>query len=475
MSASHVPGTLATVLDSFGGLFGRPTYRTFVSLVLGWVLCRGRHTITRVILAARATGADGHHARFYRFFAKSVWRGDVDELGRRVLALLLPLLPRTIELIVDDTLCRKGGPQVFGAAMHHDAVASSYGGAGGAQRVLSFGHNWVVLSVRVPVPWAAGRAIAVPLLARLYRGKKRTPKRQYRKRTEQALAMLERVLEWLPDDRDVRVLGDSAYTCRTLVRALPEHVVFAGPVIMNAALDEPPPPYAGFGRPRLRGRRLPSPILLRKAKKSAWTPIETEIYGRTVSLLVQSVECLWWTVAKSRKVRVVLARDPSGRYADRAFFATDPTLSPAAILTLVSHRWDLEVTFRDLKQLLGLADPQNGWWRRPAGERPKKRRPGPARQRVRARNAVERTVPFVLAVYGIVVIWYLRHGHAARDVRAVRKWAPWRCRKRSPSFADMLAALRAEILRERLSAYPLPKRVREKVLRLVLPLCGAAA
>ena len=115
MSASHVPGTLATVLDSFGGLFGRPTFRTFVSLVLGWILCRGRHTITRVILAARATGADGHHARFYRFFAKSVWRGDVDELGRRVLALLLPLLPRTIELIVDDTLCRKGGPQVFGA------------------------------------------------------------------------------------------------------------------------------------------------------------------------------------------------------------------------------------------------------------------------------------------------------------------------------------------------------------------------
>ena len=125
MSPSHVPGTLSKVLQAFDDQFGRPTFRTFVSLVLGWVLCRGRHTISRVILAARSTGADGHHARFYRFFAKSVWRGHRDELGRRVLALLLPLLTSTIELIVDDTLCRKGGPQIFGAAMHHDAVASS--------------------------------------------------------------------------------------------------------------------------------------------------------------------------------------------------------------------------------------------------------------------------------------------------------------------------------------------------------------
>jgi len=475
MSPSHVPGTLATLLDSFGGLFGRPTFRTFASLVLGWVLCRGRHTITRVILAARATGASGHHARFYRFFAKSVWRKDVDELGQRVLELLLPFLPPTVELIVDDTLCCKGGPQIFGAAMHHDAVASSSAGSHGARRVLSFGHNWVVLSVRVPVPWSVGRAIAVPLLARLYRGKKRTPKGQYDKRTELAREMVARLLEWLPEDRTVLLLGDSAYACKTVVRSLAERVVFVGPVVMDAALNEPPPPYARRGRPRLRGSRIPAPKVMARRRKRAWSPVTVEIYGRTVDLLIQSVECLWWTVAGPRMVRVVLTRDPSGRYSDRAFFATDPTLTPEEILVLVSHRWDLEVTFRDLKQLLGLADPQNGWWRRPAGERPKKRRPGPAATRVRARKAVQRTVPFVLAVHGIIVIWYLRHGHAERDVGAARIRAPWRTRKRSPSFADMLAALRAEIVRERLSAYPLPKRVREKVLKLVLPLCGAAA
>ena len=332
-----------------------------------------------------------------------------------------------------------------------------------------------MLSVRVPVPWAAGRAIAVPLLARLYRGRKRTPKGQYRKRTELAREMLERLLQWLPSERTVRLLGDSEYACKTVVRSLPERLVFAGPVVMDAALHEPPLPYCGRGRPPERGRRLPSPTLMRRAPKRDWTPVTVDIYGRSVDLLVQSVECLWWTVAASRLVRVVLTRDPSGRYADRVFFATDPTLSPAEILTLVSHRWDLEVTFRELKQHLGLADPQNGWWRRRAGERRKTKRAGPAQTRVRSRQTIERTVPFVLAVHGIVVVWYLHHGHAARDVRVVTKRAPWRRQKRAPSFADMLAALRAEILRERLSQHPLPDRVRRKVLRLVLPLCGAAA
>ena len=467
---SNIPGTLASILDAFAGLFGRPTFGNFTTLVLGWVLCNGRHTISRVILAARAVGAGSHHARFYRFFSGAAWRGGTDALGRVTLRLLLPWLPQRIELIVDDTLCHKGGPQIYGAAMHHDGVASNYGG----RTVLSYGHNWVVIAVRVPLRWAPGRGLAVPLLCRLYRGLKRCPKSQYRKRTELAREMLERLLEWLPEDRAVHLLGDSEYACRTLVRELPERVVFTGPIVMKAALNEPPPPYCGRGRPRKLGRRLPSPKLMARAHAGRWTPIEVGLYGRTVALLVQTVECLWYTVAGSRLVRVVLTRDPRGRFADRAFFATDPTLSVQQILVLFSHRWELEVTFRDLKQILGVADPQNGWWRRPAGQRPK-RRPGPRPERLRARHAVERTVPFVLALHGIVVVWYLRHGQAAHDVRIVRAWAPWRRRKLAPSLQDMLATLRGEILRARLSEHPLPERVRQKVIRLLLPLCGAAA
>jgi hypothetical protein len=474
MELCMVAGTLSAVLASFTGAFGRPTFRTFVSLVVGWVLCTGRHTISGAILGARGLGVAGHHARFYRLFARSTWRGGPDALGRIVLARLLPYLPTRIEVIVDDTLCRRTGPQVFGAAMHHDGVESTYAGAhGGARTVFSFGHDWVVLAVRVPLPW--GRALAVPLLARLYRGVKRCPAGEYKKRTELARDMLDLLLAWLPADRSVLLLGDSEYSCHTLVRNLPERVTFVGPALMDAALHEPPPPYRGRGRPPKVGRRVPSPALLAGARPARWMQTTVEIYGRVVPLLVCTLTCLWPTVAGSRLVRVVVTRDPHGRYKDRAFFATDPALDVAQILSFFSHRWNLEVTFRDLKQILGIAAPQNGWWRRPRGERPARRRPGPAPQRVRARHAVEHTVPFVLSVHAIVVLWYLENGQSARDVATLRGLAPWRRGKCAPSFADMLAALRAEILRARLSAYPLPDRVREEVLRLAAPLCGIAA
>jgi hypothetical protein len=474
MELCMVAGTLSTVLASFSGAFGRPTFRTFVSLVVGWVLCTGRHTISGAVLGARGLGPSTHHARFYRLFSKAVWRGGPDALGRIVLERLLPLLPPRVEVIVDDTLCRRTGRQIFGAAMHHDGVESTYAGAHGAARsVFSFGHDWVVLAVRVPLPW--GRQLAVPLLARLYRGRRRCPASEYRKRTELAREMLGLFLDWLPANRSVLLLGDAEYACRTLVRDLPPRVTFVGPALMAAAVHEPPPAYRGRGRPPKIGRRLPSPRLLAAARPARWKPITVEIYGRSVPLLVCTLVCLWPKVAGSRLVRVVVTRDPRGRFKDRAFFATDPALDVQEILALVSHRWDLEVTFRDLKQVLGVAAPQNGWWRRPAGSRSSGCRPGPGAQRSRSRRAVETTTPFVLAVHGIVVAWYVEHGHAGRDVAAIRSIAPWRRAKRAPSLADMVAALRAEILRSRLSAHPLPERVREEVLRLAAPLCGIAA
>lgn len=93
MELCMVAGTLSTVLASCTGTFGRPTFRTFVSLVVGWVLCTGRHTTSGAILGARRLGAVGHHARFYRLFSKATWHGGPDALGRAVLGRLLRIRP----------------------------------------------------------------------------------------------------------------------------------------------------------------------------------------------------------------------------------------------------------------------------------------------------------------------------------------------------------------------------------------------
>jgi hypothetical protein len=165
-------------------------------------------------------------------------------------------------------------------------------------------------------------------------------------------------------------------------------------------------------------------------------------------------------------VRVVLTKDPQGRAATRAYFCTDPNRSPEAILSAYAKRWGLEVAFFNAKQAMGLEDPQNGWWRRLAGCRPQNKRPGPQPKGRRGEKAVLHTVPLAFVVYGIVLVWYLRHGNPQRDVARARRKAPWYRHKQDPSYWDMLAALRRRILAARVSADPLLRRVRRKVYKL---------
>jgi hypothetical protein len=93
----------------------------------------------------------------------------------------------------------------------------------------------------------------------------------------------------------------------------------------------------------------------------------------------------------------------------------------------------IEVTFHDTKQYLGLADPQT-----------------------QAPTAVRRAAPMAFLVYALVLLWYAdAHADAAATAWVNRPWYPG---KTSPSFLDMLTALRRAGWRRYLSAAPMPSR-----------------
>ncbi len=112
------------------------------------------------------------------------------------------------------------------------------------------------------------------------------------------------------------------------------------------------PKYAGIGRPRCRGKRLPSPEVRAKSTRG-WTQLEPRLYGRKTRLQVKTRTCFWYTATGQRLVRVVLTRDPKGNEPGRAFISTDHELTPEAILGHYARRWLIEVSFRDAKQHLG--------------------------------------------------------------------------------------------------------------------------
>jgi hypothetical protein len=438
--AMNLTSTMDASIQQFASCFTKPTLDTFRVIVTGWLLGGGRRTVTHVLLMG-----DGLRIKtfscYHRFFSKARW--TIDSMGRVIVAMVLKFIPQNAPIVaaVDDTLNRKTGKRIWAAGMHHDPILSK-----GKRCVFSFGHNWVVLSIQLRFAFAPDKVWSLPVLMRLYRRKQkqRKPGRprqerkaigqakpgEYRTRPQLATEMIALLASWLPE-RTIRVVGDSEYAGKSISRNLPDRVHLTSRMVMNAALyDQPSKRRKGErGAPRKRGKRLPSPVELAKSRKVRWTKTRATLYGRHVRVWYKSCTALWYNSAGTRLLRIVVVRDPSHRRKDDCFFSTDLRLSAKAILELFAMRWPLEVAFYNAKQFLGLEDPQN-----------------------RTPQAVQRTAPMALYLHTLVILWFAKHGRF--DAEAYRRAHPWYTRKRTPSFADMLAYLKMASIRESISRYP---------------------
>ncbi len=456
-----LPSTMDALIQQFSSCFTKPTFQTFCIIAAGWLLGQGRRTVTHVLLAGDGLSRKTFSC-YHRFFSQARW--SVDEIGHIVLQLVLKFIPpdAPIVIAVDDTLNRKTGKRIWAAGMHHDPLRST-----ARRAAFSFGHNWVVLSVQLRLPFAPDKTWSLPILMRLYRRKqkKRRPGRprgerkaigqatpaEYRTRPQLAVEMIALMASWLPD-RTIHVVGDSEYAGKSISRHLPDNAYLTSRMVMNAALYEQPPKRrkGQRGAPRKKGKRLPSPTELAKSRSSRWKKITVNIYSKRVRVWYKTCVALWYNSAGARPLRIVVVRDPSGQRKDDCFFTTDLSLSPRAILQLFAMRWPLEVTFYNAKQCLGLEDPQN-----------------------RTPKAVKRTAPLALYLYTLTILWFAEHG--SFNLAAYRKAHPWYRQKQTPSFADILACLRAASLSESISDAPSNKAASKKILLSLLePLERAA-
>jgi SRSO17 transposase len=106
-------------LANFAVAYTAPTFGVFALLFTGAVLVKGRHTVTRMILAAGIRAS--HHARFHRFFSQARWEMDI--LWERLVQLLSEKLlagSKRIEVVIDETAQKKTGAKIYGAGMVYD-------------------------------------------------------------------------------------------------------------------------------------------------------------------------------------------------------------------------------------------------------------------------------------------------------------------------------------------------------------------
>lgn len=296
------------------------------------------------------------------------------------------------------------------------------------------------------VSWAE-RIWALPVLTALAPSERyyEAHGRKAKKLTDWARQVVYQLRRWLPDRRLIMV-GDSTYATLAFLhacQALRSPVTVITRLRLDAAVYEPTPLYAGRGRPRKKGARLPTPQQRLADPATPWQRLPVVWYNHQLrDIDICPFQAVWYHPGQPVvPIRFVLIRDPLGTFPPQTLLSTDCTLDPLDMFVYFKRRWQMETTFQQVRTHLGV-ETQRQW----------------------SDRAIARTTPCLLGLFSLVTL--LADTLLSRHSLTVRSaaWYP----KARPTFADALALVRRSLwasLTFQLSA-PTPDMV--KVPRVLL-------
>jgi hypothetical protein len=415
-----LPKEFAILLTTFAPLFTKRLWHHVQVLLVGAILAPGKRTVTaalRVMGLAEAKAFQQYH----RVWNRAVWSSL--EGARLLLLLVVHTLARSGPLVLglDDTLERRRGAQIRAKGIYRDPVRSSH-----SHLVKASGLRWLSLMLLVPIPWA-GRVWALPFLTVLAPSERYHQERgqRHKKLTDWARQMLLVVRRWVPE-RGLVLVTDSSFAVITLLwrlRQLPNPSCCIIRLRLDAALYEPAPPRTPrqTGRPRLKGKRLPTLAHVLANAASGWQTVAVRGWygeGERVVELVSDTAVWYHSGMPPLSIRWVLVRDPQGTFAPQALLCTDLTVEPVQILEWFVLRWRLEVTWQEARAHLGM-ETQRQW----------------------NELAIARTTPALLGIFSLVTLWA---GQLAQEHALPVRQAVW-YRKLQPTFADAIAVVRQHL------------------------------
>jgi hypothetical protein len=436
-SGSPLPERFLSRLVEFADLFTRPTWSNVLMLLAGVILAPGRRTVAA---ALRILGreCDPDFCTFHRILNRAAWSSRA--VARQLLIVLVKaLVPSGAPVVIglDDTIERRWGTKISARGIYRDPVRSSKG-----HFVKASGLRWLSAMLLVKVPWA-DRVMALPFLTllapskRFYAGKMRAPKTLLDWARQAAL----QIHRWLPD-RYIVLVADSAFAAIEFLAAVRNHACVVTRLRLDANLfGFPPQKPKGRGRPPIKGKPHKKLSALIKDRKVSWKRYRVSLwYGRTNHLVdIASGTALWYrSGVPPVPIRWLLVRDPKGELEPQAFLATNLNARPCDILAWFVSRWQVEVTFAEVRAHLGV-ETQRQW----------------------SDKAILRTTPVLLGLFSIVTLW-------AHDLAKSRKFKPRTAAwypKAVLTFSDAIAAVRREIWHNQISFMSRPSRDSIKIPR----------
>jgi len=414
-----LPPEVQTVLCAFAPLFSTPVWLNACTLSVGAILCIGKRTVTSA-LKVMGLKDDKHFTNYHHVLNRAKWSALSG--AKILLGLIVAVIPPNwpLFILVDETIERRKGNKIKTKGCYRDAVRSTH-----KKVVHCFGLKWISMMAVVPLPWAR-RHWALPFLTVLAPSKNynKTHNKRHKTTVDWTCQMIKQIRRWLTH-HPIVLVGDGAYASVKLVLCC---MGFSTPVTLVSRLRLDARLY-DFPLPVEKGKRGPKP---QKGKKqptlserlndpsAIWNPITVTWYdGISRTLETCSGISLWYT-PKLPPVPInwVLVRDPKGELRNEAFFTTDIYATAKDILSQIILRWNVEVTFEELRAHLGF-ETQREW----------------------SDLAIARTTPALFGLYSVVVLMALQLVESNAMVIQNCAWY----KKTEATFSDVIALVRRHI------------------------------
>jgi hypothetical protein len=203
------------------------------------------------------------------------------------------------------------------------------------------------------------------------------------------------------------------------LRQLKNPICMITRVRLDAALYEPAKATPGaIGRPRKKGQRLPTLEAIAEDKHTRWKRLTVQQwYGEKKRMIeITSKTAVWYhTGQPPLPIRWLLVRDPKQIFKTQALLCTDLSITAEQIVHWFVRRWQVEVTFHEVRTHLGV-ETQRQW----------------------ADLSILRITPALLSLFSVVTL--LANLHAPNQQFPVQQtaWYP----KQLPTFSDALALVK---------------------------------
>lgn len=407
LTMPHLPKTIIACLLPFRAIFRlEKSFVKMIFLFIGATICQSGRTVCGCL---RALGMKGEESFTNYHHVLNRCRFSLLKGVKILIEMLLPLTGTSIVLVVDEHLERRRGEKIKAKATYRDPVASSK-----RWLVKCTGLKWVVLAILVTFPWSK-RPFALPVFCvlRYPEDHPKNTRRSVRSGTDLICQMLIVIRRWFPNLR-ITLLGDGDYArvklCKICQRL---SIGLISRLRTDARLHDFVTEKKKRGRKKKVGKRLDD------SAKGLWKKLNIRWYGgQTKEVIATSRECLWLAGKKSAVIALKAIWVQLRPNDEMILMTTNLDMSVLEIIEGYVKRWNIEVTFRECREYLGV-ETQRQW----------------------SDYAIERSTPLLFMLYTLITLI----GNAIYKYRGIAAESTAWYRKTHLTFSDLLEAVRNEI------------------------------